>query len=218
MIDCSQTATIEAALTFLESNACNAAKCKTDARCRQSFFILNAHHDYCPEDVLPTTIEEGVHTFETFCDQCTILRRFDPTLPVCRTPTCSNLDPVVAAVAALEASNCTTDCSVGDCPSNYRTLRAAHDLCAENDLPESAENAIHVFEEPCEAQNCNAAVAAFDPNACTTYASVSSGPSATAIAAIVLATIALVIALALLAVVFVIFKRIGKIPSPYQQS
>lgn len=226
IIDCGQVATVGAALAYLETNACNAAKCRTDARCRQSFFVLNAHHDYCPDDALPTMIEEGVHAFETFCDQCAVLRRFDPAFPVCRSPTCSNLDSVVAAVAAMVAANCTADCSVGNCPANYRQLRAAHDLCAESDLPEAAENAIHVFEGPCQAHTCNAAVAPFDPNACATTASAaapagavtSSGPSATAIAGVVLATIAIVLALALLGVVFVLFKRIGTSPAPYQQS
>lgn len=168
-INCANVAFVNASLNFLEGNACNSAKCKTDAGCRQAFFIVNAHHDYCFEDDLPEAIEIAVHKFETFCDQCKVLRKYNPSLPVCPAPTCSSPDTAISAMAFLLANNCTQHCNTTACASNYKTVRAFHDLCAESDIPESVEDGIHDVEGPCEQESCNAASAPFDPNSCASF-------------------------------------------------
>ena len=42
-----------------------------------------------------------------------------------------------------------------------------HNLCGENEVPETVDKGIHDSETACEAQSCNAALAVFDPNACS---------------------------------------------------
>ena len=51
---------------------------------------------------------------------------------------------------------------------------AAHDTCSKNQLPDSLEDALHNYEEACEAQLCNTAGAAFDPYADSCSANVAS--------------------------------------------
>ena len=63
----------------------------------------------------------------------------------------------MAAYNYLEAvsHNCSIDCDSGECGVNYRIIRAYHDRCAEDEIPEVVEDGIHDFEEVCEDQGCN---------------------------------------------------------------
>lgn len=170
-IDCANVAFVNSSLAYLQGNACDSSKCKTDSGCKRAFYVINAHHDFCFEDDLPETIELGVHTFESFCDQCKILRKFRTGIPVCETPQCSNPNLAIDAMNYLLTNNCTADCAKLQCPQQYKVVRAFHDICDPNDIPEKVEDQLHDVESFCEPQSCNAASAPFDPNVCVSGAS-----------------------------------------------
>ncbi len=48
----------------------------------------------------------------------------------------------------------------------YRVIRSYHDLCDEEYLDESIEDAIHDYEDSCGG-GCNAMSAAYNPNTCS---------------------------------------------------
>jgi hypothetical protein len=52
-------------------------------------------------------------------------------------------------------ADCVNDCSTAFCSSNYKTLKAVHDLCEEDDLSTEAELGFHDFSEACIAESCN---------------------------------------------------------------
>ena len=105
---------------------------------------------------MPGAIEVGIHDWEHHCDECHIDRMPDPSLPQCPSVDCSDATAATQALQALQASAvCGTTCG-GDCGEHYRVLRAFHDTCEEEDLPHEVETFIHTYEEPCEAENCNA--------------------------------------------------------------
>merc|ERR1719213_108146 len=72
------------------------------------------------------------------------------------------------AIAVLQGG-CTTTAACADktCSDAIKIVLAVHDLCPEDKLPNNLEVALHDHEEPCEAQLCNSAPAAFDPYADT---------------------------------------------------
>ena len=241
-VDCSKPEVVTSALAYLRANNCGSAATCQDAsnECRRNYFILNAHHDYCPESALPEEAEDGLHEFEAFCEQCTIQRIFDQALPVCARPQCSDPTPVLTAFEALQSNNCQQMCGSAVCGDNYKIVRAYHDLCAENEVPETVEEGIHDFETACEAQSCNAALGTFDPNTCLVTPATSptigttfvddeavstsspapgsgSGRSSSEVASIVLGVLLAVslVALAILAVVFA-SSRTGKTRSPLE--
>jgi len=66
----------------------------------------------------------------------------------------------------LQAGCLTTQaCADSVCSGAIKTVLMAHDVCPEKKLPNNLEDALHNHEEPCEAQLCNTAEAAFDPYA-----------------------------------------------------
>ena len=54
-IDCSDTATMLTAMAALQASSC-ATNC-TSSDCIKNFFIVQSHHDYCPEGGVPKEIE-----------------------------------------------------------------------------------------------------------------------------------------------------------------
>jgi len=58
--------------------------------CAQAFFIIQAHHDYCPHDTLTRYEEELFHEWESSCYGCTIRRKYDATLKSCPVIDCTD--------------------------------------------------------------------------------------------------------------------------------
>ena len=54
-INCDDGASMSAALQELKSGGC-ASDCSSDV-CVKNWYIVQSHHDYCPEDKLPQDIE-----------------------------------------------------------------------------------------------------------------------------------------------------------------
>jgi len=153
-IDCANVDRLTTAATQLTSDNC-ANDC-TSAACRTNFFLVQAHHDYCAA-ALPDSVSDALHDNEDKCDYCHIERQFDSALSACPAYECSSSSEATTAAAALTSEDCNTDCTTGPCVAAYRTVRAAHDRCDEDDVPEAVEDSLHEFEESCEAAECNVA-------------------------------------------------------------
>jgi len=63
---------------------------------------------------------------------------------------CSDQDAMTAALAALSASDCETDCSSEDCHKNFLIIQSHHDYCLEDELPSTLEDALHNYEDNCD--------------------------------------------------------------------
>jgi len=162
-LDCSDSAAIQTAVDNLDADtACQALN--PSPSCETNYHVMQAHHDHCLHDQLPTAIEQKLHDYEQFYDDCFILRQYDPDLSACPAVDCTDQTAMTNAIAVLQAS-CTTAvaCADATCADAIKTVLMAHDTCPESSLPNNLETALHDHEEPCEAQLCNTAAAAFDP-------------------------------------------------------
>jgi hypothetical protein len=195
-IDCKTQAPIAAAFKTLQDNACGAAKCKTDAACKKAFALVQAHHDHCLTDQVPTEVETGLHAFEAHCETCAINKQFMASRPACAAVTCSATANFTAAHAYLKDNNCSTACASAQCATNFQIVRAAHDTCEHDDLPTEIEEAIHSFEDACSAQECNTVAAAFTPTCTDDHAHDTTGAPGSTTAPSSAATVQLSIALA----------------------
>ena len=109
-IDCSDKATINAAIDALIPLTPSKAECeKVDADGvmynQVNFFIMQAHHDYCDHDTLPTGAEKYFHDWESHCLNCAIKRNYETTLKDCPAVTCSDHSILDAAHFTL-VNNC----------------------------------------------------------------------------------------------------------------
>jgi hypothetical protein len=163
-LDCTNQAAISAAVASLDANTLCLAT-NPPQSCIPNYLIMQAHHDHCLHDALPTGIEQKLHDYEHFYNDCYVKRQFDPDLSACPAVECADQTSMTNAVATLQAGCTTTQaCADSTCSNAIKLVLAAHDLCPENVLPNNLEVALHDHEEPCEAQLCNTAGGAFDPN------------------------------------------------------
>jgi len=151
-IDCSASAAMLDALTFLKNAGC-ASDCSSKA-CETSYLIVQAHHDYCPEDKIPQDVEDGFHDYDEQCVACDISRSFVEGAPSCPAASCDSETGNNAYTALLDAG-CQTDCSSTECRDLFFTLRVEHDLCPHDTLSRASEEGLHDLEEPCAEQLCN---------------------------------------------------------------
>eukprot|EP00565_Helicotheca_tamesis_P002555 CAMPEP_0185726964 /NCGR_PEP_ID=MMETSP1171-20130828/2782_1 /TAXON_ID=374046 /ORGANISM="Helicotheca tamensis, Strain CCMP826" /LENGTH=239 /DNA_ID=CAMNT_0028395415 /DNA_START=747 /DNA_END=1466 /DNA_ORIENTATION=- len=151
-IDCEDTETMLAALQKLQTDKC-ASDCSS-ADCEKNYLIVQTHHDYCPEDGVPTQVEDGFHDYDETCTACNIARKPVENAPSCGTPNCEDGSGNDAYDALIE-EGCLTDCSTPTCKENFHILRAVHDDCDHDSLSQAAEEGIHDLEESCAAQACN---------------------------------------------------------------
>lgn len=152
VIDCMDQQAMLDAIAALGANGC-----ETDCEnviCHTNFFILQSHHDYCLEAEVPEAVEDSLHIYEDGCDSCEILKKVDPGLADCPPHNCQDTSGSTAFTAMINAG-CLNDCSTAFCSSNYKTLKAVHDLCEEDDLSTAAELGFHDFSEACSAESCN---------------------------------------------------------------
>jgi len=175
-LDCTKTAPVTAAVTALKGNtAC--AKAGAPQTCVDNYYIMQAHHDHCLHDQLPTGVEKDLHIYEHFYDDCMIKRQFNKALSVCPAVDCANGQTAMTnAIAKLQSGTCNTtlSCKSTDCSAAIKVVLMAHDTCAEKQLPNNLEVALHDYEGICATELCNTAGAAFDPYADSCTASVSS--------------------------------------------
>ncbi|CAB9509690.1 expressed unknown protein [Seminavis robusta] len=151
-INCDDTATMLTALNDLKTSAC-ATACTSD-ECVKNYYIMQSHHDYCPEAGIPQEIEDGFHDFDDSCTPCKIQRKPTEGAPPCPTPNCED-NSGNDAYTKLVDSGCGTDCSSDICRDAFFTVRAAHDTCPHDTLSRAAEEGLHDLEIPCANQICN---------------------------------------------------------------
>ena len=153
-IDCANTDAMLEAMDYLNTNGC-ASACGSDG-CVLNYYIVQAHHDFCPEANIPELIEDGFHDFDTACTGCDIKRDFVEGAPDCPVPNCDD-GSGNAAYTSLVATGCQIDCSSDTCRDLFFTLRTVHDSCDHDALTPAAERGLHDLERPCAAQVCNQA-------------------------------------------------------------
>ena len=166
-IDCADTQTMLDALTFLKTNACS-VDCSSE-ECEKNYYIVQAHHDFCPEDEVPEAIEDGFHDFDEFCVNCSITKPFVEGAPDCPAPACED-DSGNDAYTALVETGCNLNCDSDVCRDLYFVLRTVHDECDHGVLSVAAEKGLHDLERPCQDHVCNK----IDPGSSTTGNSLSS--------------------------------------------
>ena len=135
--------------------------------CVKNFMIIQAHHDYCPEDKVPAAIETDFHTFEEKgCMGCKIDKAYDATLTtMCPLVDCTD-KPLIESARALIEAGCsetgsppvTTCCQNPSEHGAWRIVRSFHNMCDADDIAALGtvietfiEEAIHDYEEDCEA-------------------------------------------------------------------
>ncbi|KAL7526400.1 hypothetical protein ACHAWF_001750 [Thalassiosira exigua] len=139
--------------SFLKRAGC-AKDCSSEA-CAESYLIVQSHHDYCPEDEIPTTVEDGFHDYDETCQACAIQRMHMEGEPDCPKANCDDSSGN-DAYSDLIAKGCQADCSSDECRDAYFVLRATHDVCLHDTLSEAAEKGLHDLEGPCgERHRCN---------------------------------------------------------------
>ena len=74
---------------------------------------------------------------------------------------CSNQDAMLAAVGVLEINDCSSPSSSSssssssvcnsnpDCVKNFLIIQSHHDFCYHEEVPETIERVIHIYEESC---------------------------------------------------------------------
>eukprot|EP00588_Corethron_pennatum_P005516 CAMPEP_0194292360 /NCGR_PEP_ID=MMETSP0169-20130528/45462_1 /TAXON_ID=218684 /ORGANISM="Corethron pennatum, Strain L29A3" /LENGTH=373 /DNA_ID=CAMNT_0039040519 /DNA_START=17 /DNA_END=1138 /DNA_ORIENTATION=+ len=154
-IDCKDTAGMLNSLTELKTRTC-ATNCSSP-ECVKHYYVIQAHHDYCPEEDIPEEIEDGFHDYDQGCTHCAIKRLFTEGAPSCPIPNCEDNSGNEAYVSMMD-NNCLTDCSTDVCREHYFMLRAAHDSCDHDVLSTASEKGLHDMEVPCAAQLCNQAI------------------------------------------------------------
>ena len=151
---------VEGSIAYL-TNVTN--KCNTIEACPGHYLILQAHHDFCPHDVLPIEAEKIIHDFEDLYKDCEIPRQYNPKLTNCPAVGCKDPSLFTNAVDVLKNNNCNASCSSQTCINAIRTVLMGHDTCEEDELPSVAEKALHDYEEACEDVLCNSRTSLYDP-------------------------------------------------------
>lgn len=162
-INCTDTATMLASLAKAQSLNC--AKECTSPECEKHFLTVQTHHDYCPEEGIPSEIENGFHDFDEACKACAINRLFVEGAPDCPKANCEDKSGN-DAYAALNDNECLVDCSTATCREHFFMLRSVHDNCPHDVLSHEAEDGLHTFEEKCAEQICNHAEGNTDQLVC----------------------------------------------------
>lgn len=162
-IDCADTQTMLASMAYLNANGC-ASVCDSEG-CVLNYYIVQAHHDYCPEADIPEEIEDGFHDFDTSCSGCDIKRDYVEGAPDCPVPNCEDGSGNDAYTNAI-ATGCNLDCSSDTCRDLFFTLRTVHDSCDHDALTPASEEGLHDLERPCAAQICNQASGASNQLVC----------------------------------------------------
>ncbi len=151
-IDCSNTDAMMDAMNLLNSNGC-ANECSSEL-CMLNYYIIQAHHDFCPEATIPEVIEDSFHDFDTSCKACDITRDFVEGAPDCPLANCGDTSGN-DAYASLISDGCNMDCSSDICSDLFFTLRVVHDDCPHDVLSRAAEDGLHDLERPCAQHICN---------------------------------------------------------------
>ena len=166
-MDCSDADALEDAFdAWFSSSVCNVTSdCgETEgdsdeaALCQEYYYIIQGHHDYCPDDDIPDEILVGFHDMEEGgCEECETDKQYNPDVGDCPDVDCTDATDAQLQADNLVTYNCSVNCSITECISAFQLVRAYHDDCEDGDdaLVDDIETCIHDFEEPCQDYECN---------------------------------------------------------------
>jgi len=179
-LDCTAGVKISEAVAALDAKKDLCMNKDPPEDCVVNYHVMQAHHDHCLHDDLPTGIEKKLHDYEHYYTDCFVKRQYNPALGACPEVNCDDATAMTKAIATLQAGCTSTQaCADSTCAAAIKLVLMVHDTCPEDKLPNNLEVALHDHEEPCEAQLCNSAGGAFDPYAesCGEAAAAESSPS-----------------------------------------
>eukprot|EP00592_Proboscia_alata_P006184 CAMPEP_0194357130 /NCGR_PEP_ID=MMETSP0174-20130528/4658_1 /TAXON_ID=216777 /ORGANISM="Proboscia alata, Strain PI-D3" /LENGTH=383 /DNA_ID=CAMNT_0039127023 /DNA_START=407 /DNA_END=1558 /DNA_ORIENTATION=- len=162
-IDCADTTAMLASLGEIQTRGC--AKDCTSSECVKHYYIVQSHHDYCPEADIPQEVEDGFHDYDETCAACKIKRLFTDDAPACPVPNCEDNSGNEAYVSLID-NGCLSDCSSDTCRDHFFMLRSVHDSCEHDVLSRASEEGLHDMEVPCVSQICNQAEGADNQLVC----------------------------------------------------
>ena len=155
------------------------SECKTEANsaeCKSNYYVMQAHHDHCPQEKVPREVKDEFHEFEAFYEDCHIKRQFVSGLSSCPAlASCSNaLTTDKEIVTEMEDNTCNTNCSSNACKTRFQKMLMYHDTCAEDHMPTRLEQGVHDYEVNCTSHLCNTADGVFtlDTSVCSPAPSV----------------------------------------------
>jgi hypothetical protein len=103
---------------------------------------------------IPTTIEDAVHALEGACAECDISRKYDPSLSLCPSVSCTRAS-VDNVFSFLRSNGCASSCSSA-CGNYFLELVTLHDKCSDTLMTTAEEDELHNnYETPCAAYRCN---------------------------------------------------------------
>lgn len=63
---------------------------------------------------------------------------------------CTDTQAMLDALPILQSSGCANDCSSDECIKNFLIIQSHHDFCLHDEVPETVEDALHLYEDTCE--------------------------------------------------------------------
>jgi len=158
-MDCTETQSMLDALRILKDQDC-ATDCSS-AACEKNYYIVQAHHDFCPKEDIPEEIEDGFHDFDESCVACAIQRGLvdasdaNSTAMKCPAVGCGDDDDIGNdAYTALVENGCNIVCGSEVCRDLFLVMRVVHDICDHGTLRQVAEEGLHDLERPCAEHVC----------------------------------------------------------------
>lgn len=145
-----------------------------NSTCRKNFFIVQAHHDHCIHDAIPTEIEKGYHSFDQNCWHCNIERGYQDGFPTCPEVDCTN-EMLANFAARVLGSACGVPeeegeeiedcCNTAQEISAFRLILSLHDYCGPT-APKIVDELLHDYEEACEEHFCNTSTESYRGDLC----------------------------------------------------
>ena len=149
-----------------------------NSTCRQSFYVVQSHHDHCSHSDVPTAVEKGYHDFDANCWHCGIRRKYTPGFPDCPAVDCSDAAladfaagvlraacgavPEGATLEEVEAVDC---CNTPQEQGAFQLVLALHDVCGPT-APPVVDRLLHDYEYSCQDHFCNSSTASYRADVC----------------------------------------------------
>ena len=166
-ISCTTNAALTAYLEYNSSSCASSEDCSSsdNTNCQKLFYIVQAIHDYCPDDGQSDIVLTGFHDMEeNGCEECHINKQYDASLDSCPEVDCTDSEDAAQQIAALTTHDCSVNCNSTECMIAFQAIRSYHDSCEDGDdaLTDDIETGIHDYEDICADFECNTVDSAFD--------------------------------------------------------
>ena len=148
-----------------------------NSTCRQSFFVVQSHHDHCSHSDVPTEVEKGYHDYDEMCWHCLISRRYSPSHDMCPEVDCNEVELADFASSVLQTACGVVDddagedgeiescCETEQTQSAFKLVLALHDACGPT-APPIVDKLLHDYEYACEDYFCNSSSESYRADLC----------------------------------------------------